>query len=484
MKSNSLMFALLSVVVSLVILCITHWIYKWRIPKCNGKLPPGSMGFPLLGETIQFFAPYRENNISPFITKKMERYGSIFKTHLVGHRLIISTDAGFNSFIFQQEGKLFQCCYPKSFNEIAGRENMVSAEGFQHKYLRNLVMNLVGNESMEHKIIPKVEKMMEFSFGAKILLSYSESKSSKNLKQAYADFQHGLISFPLNIPGTAFWKCLQGRKKAVEIIKSTLEERRATPRKRQEKDFLDLVIEEIKKNGSLMTEAIALDLLFILVFAAFETTSIPLTLAVKNVCEHPKVLEELTKEHEAILRNRKNIESGITWQEYKSMTSTHTVIHETVRLANIVPGIFRKPWTLTNNFSLSLYSGYTIPACWIVMVCPPAVHMNPKQYDDPFTFNPWRWQVSFSMKGQELNAGSQKFMGFGGGSRLCAGAEFSKLQMAIFLHHLVTKYRWRVIKGGGIIRIPAVIFPNGFHIQILEKNIQKDAKTTGSREII
>ncbi|KAG6768521.1 hypothetical protein POTOM_027442 [Populus tomentosa] len=123
-------------------------------------------------------------------------------------------------------------------------------------------------------------------------------------------------------------------------------------------------------------------------------------------------------------------------------------------------------------------SRYTIPAGWIVMVCPPAVHMNPKQYDDPFTFNPWRWQ------GQELNAGSQKFMGFGGGSRLCAGAEFSKLQMAIFLHHLVTKYRWRVIKGGDIIRIPAVIFPNGFHIQILEKNIQKDATTTGSRETV
>ncbi|XP_061950023.1 cytochrome P450 87A3-like [Populus nigra] len=494
MKSNSLMFALLSVVVSVVILCITHWIYKWRNPKCKGKLPPGSMGFPLLGETIQFFAPYRANNISPFITKKMERYGSIFKTNLVGHRLIVSTDAGFNSFIFQQEGKLFQCCYPKSFNEIAGRENMVSAEGFLHKYLRNLVMNLVGNESMKQKLIPKVEKMvcehlqswcgqasielreavakMEFSFGAKILLSYSESKSSKNLKQAYADFQHGLISFPLNIPGTAYWKCLQGRKKAVEIIKSILEERRATPRKRQEKDFLDLVIEEIKKNGSLMTEAIALDLLFILVFAAFETTSIALTLAVKNVCEHPKVLEELTKEHEAILRNRKNIDSGITWQEYKSMTFTHTVIHETVRLANIVPGIFRK---VLKDVDIK---GYTIPAGWIVMVCPPAVHMNPKQYDDPFTFNPWRWQ------GQELNAGSQKFMGFGGGSRLCAGAEFSKLQMAIFLHHLVTKYRWRVIKGGDIIRIPAVMFPNGFHIQILEKNIQKDATTTESRETV
>ncbi|KAF9678945.1 hypothetical protein SADUNF_Sadunf07G0089100 [Salix dunnii] len=180
-----------------------------------------------------------------------------------------------------------------------------------------------------------------------------------------------------------------------------------------------------------------------------------LQLLVKNVGEHPKVLEELAKEHEAILRNRKNTDqSGITWQEYKSMTFTRMVINETVRLANIVPGIFRK---VLKDVEIK---GYTIPAGWIVMVCPPAVHMDREEYDDPFVFNPWRWQ------GQELNAGSKTFMGFGRGSRLCAGAEFSKLQMTIFLHYLVTKYRWRVIKGGDITRIPAVMFPNDFHIHI------------------
>ncbi|KAL9356427.1 hypothetical protein Peur_049680 [Populus x canadensis] len=313
---------------------------------------------------------------------------------------------------------------------------MLFAEGSLHWYLRNLVMSLVGNESLKVKLLPDVEKMickhlnywcgqasvelqealakMEFSFGTKMLFGHSESKSSKNLRQAYADFLYGLLSFPLNIPGTAYWKCLQGRKRALGIIKSIMEERRESPKKNQEKDFLDLVIEEMKKNGSLMTEAMALDLLLIL--AAFETTSTALTLAVKNVGEHPQVLEELTKEHEAILRNRQNKDqSGITWQEYKSMTFTQMVINETVRLGNIVPGIFRK--------------------------------------------------------GQELNAGSQNFMSFGGGSRLCAGPAFLKLQMAIFLHHWVTKYRWRVIKGGDISRLPAVISPNGFHIQILEKNI-------------
>ena len=100
---------------------------------------------------------------------------------------------------------------------------------------------------------------------------------------------------------------------------------------------------------------------------------------------------------------------------------------EIVRLANIVPGIFRKAlqdiefkgtiihttcreYILLIPFSVRLLkkyilirfsyvsgpldaAGYTIPAGWGVMVCPPAVHLNPEIYEDPLAFNPWRWQV-------------------------------------------------------------------------------------------
>lgn len=44
-------------------------------------------------------------------------------------------------------------------------------------------------------------------------------------------------------------------------------------------------------------------------------------------------------------------------------------------------------------------------------------------------------------QGVDTNGGSKNFMAFGGGMRFCVGADFSKLQMMVFLHHLVTKYR-------------------------------------------
>ena len=45
---------------------------------------------------------------------------------------------------------------------------------------------------------------------------------------------------------------------------------------------------------------------------------------------------------------------------------------------------------------IGLNTGYTIPSGWAVMVCPPAVHLNPTKYEDPQAFNPWRWGVSCS----------------------------------------------------------------------------------------
>lgn len=169
---------------AIVVLSFTHWVYSWINPKCNGKLPPGSMGLPLLGETLQFFAPNTSSDIPPFIRKRMDRYllrvcyvpssffsfsskfwwkalycfryGPIFRTSLVGRPLIVSTDPDLNHFIFQQEGQLFQSWYPDTFTEIFGRQNVGSLHGFMYKYLKNMVLHLFGPESLK-KMIPEVE---------------------------------------------------------------------------------------------------------------------------------------------------------------------------------------------------------------------------------------------------------------------------------------------------------------------------------------
>ncbi|ESQ29065.1 hypothetical protein EUTSA_v10023919mg [Eutrema salsugineum] len=468
--------------VSLFLISITTWVYKWRNPKCRGKLPPGSMGLPLLGETIHFFKPNTTSDIPQFIKERVKKYGPIFKTSLVGRPVIVSTDSDLSYFVFQQEGRCFQSWYPDTFTEIFGKQNVGSLHGFMYKYLKHMVLSLFGHESLK-KMLPEIEKSackklelwsnqdsvelkdstasLIFDLTAKKLISHDPEKSSENLRENFVAFIRGLISFPLDIPGTAYHKCLKGRERAMKMLRNMLQERRDKPRENPS-DFFDYVIEELKKEGTILTEEIALDLMFVLLFASFETTSLALTLAIKFLSQDPSVLKRLTEEHEAILRNREDAHSGLTWKEYKSMTYTFQFINETVRLANIVPAIFRKALRDIQ------YKNYTIPAGWAVMVCPPAVHLNPDKYQDPLVFNPSRWE------GSESTNASKNFLAFGGGMRFCVGTDFTKVQMAVFLHSLVTKYRWEEISGGNIIRTPGLQFPNGYHVRLKKKEIQRN----------
>lgn len=134
----------------------------------------------------------------------------------------------------------------------------------------------------------------------------------------------------------------QGRKKVILMLKNMLEARRANPNT-VKKDFFDYVLEELRQNDTNLTEEIALDLMFVLLFANFETTAQAITVAIKFLTNNHRALKELTvckelkipkmislirhdcyfvqEEHEKILRQRKNPEAGLTWEEYKSMKS-------------------------------------------------------------------------------------------------------------------------------------------------------------------
>lgn len=474
------MLGLVLFLVALLIVRISHWYwYTWANPKSHGKLPPGSSGLPIIGETLEFFSSHSlYYDIPPFVSKRMQRYGPVFRTNLVGKNIIVSTDPEINYNIFQQENKSFLILYTESFMKIFGKESLLVHHGNVHKYLKNLVLRIVSPENLKAKLLLGMDEAtqrhlqswagfgiidvkegsskMIFEYFAKLLIGYDEEMAPKGkLRDNFQAFMDGLISFPLNIPGTAYHACLQGRKNACKVIKDMFEKRKAS--KTPHDDFLDYLLNQVEDEGAPLNEQIAIDLIFVLLFASHETTSLAATLAIKLISEHHDVLEQLTKEHEAILKARGDGDSGLTWQEYKSMTFTHMVINETVRLANIVPGIFRKA---VKDVEMK---GYTIPAGWMVMVVPAAVHLSGDKYDNPLQFNPWRW------KGQELHAGSKTFMAFGGGIRLCVGADFAKLQLAILIHHMVTKYRWSVTKGGTILRKPALIFPDGLHIGISEK---------------
>jgi hypothetical protein len=160
--------------VTLMIGWLLQCIYKWNNPACNGILPPGSMGFPIVGETIQFFKTSPSLDIPDFYKLRMKRlvfvctsiksitnrlhilinvmavrYGSVFKTNLVGQPLVVSADPEVNRFIFQQEGKLFRSRYPETADIIFGKKSIDEFNGAIQKFVRTFASRLFGLEYLK-----------------------------------------------------------------------------------------------------------------------------------------------------------------------------------------------------------------------------------------------------------------------------------------------------------------------------------------------
>ena len=60
-------------IVAILVIYFTYWLNKWSNPRCNGVLPPGSMGLPLIGETLQLIVPSYSLDLHPFIKKRAQR---------------------------------------------------------------------------------------------------------------------------------------------------------------------------------------------------------------------------------------------------------------------------------------------------------------------------------------------------------------------------------------------------------------------------
>eukprot|EP00252_Welwitschia_mirabilis_P006379 TRINITY_DN1723_c0_g1_i2.p1 TRINITY_DN1723_c0_g1~~TRINITY_DN1723_c0_g1_i2.p1 ORF type:complete len:149 (-),score=13.34 TRINITY_DN1723_c0_g1_i2:344-790(-) len=140
------------------------------------------------------------------------------------------------------------------------------------------------------------------------------------------------------------------------------------------------------------------------------------------------------------------------------MTFTHCVINETLRMANIIAGVFRKSLTDIE------IKGYTIPQGWLVFPCFRAVHLDQDLYEDARTFNPWRWQ-----KNNLGGSYGATFTPFGGGPRLCPGYELAKVEISVFLHHLVTLFSWEVAEEDKLIFFPTTRTVKRYPIHLIRK---------------
>lgn len=448
----------------LVVCCC---LLKWNEMRYRRKgLPPGTMGWPLFGETTEFLKEGPE-----FMKNQRARYGPLFKSHILGCPTAVCMDPEVNRYILMNEGKGLVPGYPQSMLDILGRSNIAAVSGSLHKAMRSSMLGLVSPSMIRSQLLNKIDefmrshlnnwshrvidiqektKEMALMSSLKQIASIEASPFAEALKSEIFQLVLGTLSLPINLPGTNYRRAFQARKRVVGMLTELVEKRRSSPGLQQ--DMLDCLLQTDEGSKLKMTDEQIIDLIIALIYSGYETVSTTSMMAVKYLHDHPKALEELRNEHLEIRRG-KSSDDALNWNDYKSMTFTRAVIFETLRMATVVNGVLRKT---TQDIEMR---GFIIPKGWRIYVYTREINYDPFLYPEPLTFNPWRWMD----KNLETH---QYFMLFGGGGRLCPGKDLGMAEVATFLHYFITRYRWEEVGGDKLLRFPRVIAPNGLHIRV------------------
>jgi len=88
------------------------------------------------------------------------RYGSFFKSHILGCPTIVSMDPELNRFILMNEAKGLVPGYPQSMLDILGTRNIAAVHGSTHKYMRGALLSIISPTLIRDQLLPKIDEFM------------------------------------------------------------------------------------------------------------------------------------------------------------------------------------------------------------------------------------------------------------------------------------------------------------------------------------
>ena len=145
-----------------------------------------------------------------------------------------------------------------------------------------------------------LSKEFTFALACRIFINYENPEQVKELAQPFFDVAKGIMSAPLNIPGTSFNGAVKGgaliKEKLLQIIKQRKEELHTKKEDDDHKQITDLLSRLLvccDDNGMFLTEERIANKIIGYLLASFFTTSITITFVLSHLSKHPHVYDKV-----------------------------------------------------------------------------------------------------------------------------------------------------------------------------------------------
>ncbi|KAK9266513.1 hypothetical protein L1049_028609 [Liquidambar formosana] len=452
-----------------------------KSPPANPKLPPGKTGWPVIGETLEYVMAGRNGNPGKFVDERMKKYShDVFKTSLLGENMAVFCGAAGNKFLFSNENKLVTTWYPDSVQKVilphpshaetdvglgVTRMRSIVPEFLKPEALKNYV-SIMDSTTRQHieekwaqnnevKVVPLAKKYT-FALACRLFLSIDDPKHVAKLSNHFARVTDGLISLPLNFPGTSFYRAVKAGNMIREEVLAIIKQRKMELSEKRDAtvgiDLLSRMLLYTDENGKFVSEMVIASMILGLLIASFDTTSALITSVVNYLAEFPDIYSKVLEEQMEITKS-KGPNELLNWDDIQKMKYSWSVANETMRLAPPAQGFFK---VAISDFT---FAGFSIPTGWKEYWTPYSTNKNPTYFPNPEKFDPSRFEGN--------GPAPYTFVPFGGGPRMCPGREYARVEVLVFIHNVVTKFEWeKLIPNEKIVYITSPIPANGLPIRL------------------
>ncbi|XP_010294777.1 PREDICTED: cytochrome P450 26C1-like, partial [Phaethon lepturus] len=252
-------------------------------------------------------------------SSRRERYGNVFKTHLLGRPVVRVTGAENIRKILLGEHTLVSTQWPQSTQIILGSHTLLGSIGDMHRQRRKILARVFSRAALE-SYLPRIQKVVSwelqgwcmepgsiavyssaktltFRIAARILLGLRlEEKQFKDLAKTFEQLVENLFSLPLNIPFSGLRKGIKARDMLHEFMEKAIQEKLQRNNPEDHSDALDFIINSAKEHGKEFTMQELKESAIELIFAAFFTTASASTSLILLLLKHPSVIEKIRQE--------------------------------------------------------------------------------------------------------------------------------------------------------------------------------------------
>jgi len=407
-------------------------------------LPPGSLGWPIIGESLSFVL-----RGSQFLIERFKTNGPIFKTHLFGSPTIrVAYAENLKPLINCEPGGLVPKM-PPTIKHIVGPKSILNTDADDHGKMKKTLLEAFTPTRLAD-YVPSIqghirshltswcgqgqilgfqacERMTEDIILELVMGCQKEEDKDHVVRNAINTINNNVFSAPVNFPGGGFNKAMKARQTVTEFILKRLQQ----DGDKDHVSILDVLLSAHTQAGDtgLKTEEI-IDNIITMLFAGSSTSSSTFCNMLMLLGQHPDEIEKLRDEYrEAGLLGQED-PRDLTYAVLQTLDYTKCVIKETLRLFAPAGGMFRiAKRDLTAG-------GYQIPSGWQVIYSIRDTHQDSQLFTDVKTFRPSRWMEKDLCSALQRDT-TCNFLPFGMGPRVCLGRTLSNLEMTVFLVEVV-----------------------------------------------